>query len=281
MAYYNELTNVTDLRSTYLSITGTGDDTLILSLIRGVSADIARACGRQFVPRIETRYFDALRDTSGRGALMLDDDLLSVTTLTNGDTSTISASSYVTEPRNATSYHAIRLLGSSNLFWTYVTDPENAISIAGTWGYDLSWTPGTKSEWVSTDTLGAAIATTTATTCTLTTSGSLKGGQLIKIDSELIYVSSVSTTTATIVRGVNGSTAATHLISTAIYVWTLDASLEFLARECAAARYRLRNNPLAEAFVAADGTTFTTPKDVNAYINKRAREMGIVKTGAA
>ena len=276
MAYYYELTTVVDLRSTYLVIVGTSDDALQLALIRSVSSDIVKAAGRQFVPRVETRRYNPQRSAQN-GLLVLDDDLLSVTTLTNGDATTIASTKYKFETPNTTPYWGIKLLSSSGLTWTYDEDPEEAISLVGIWGCDLGWQPN-KSEWVTADTLGAAISTTTATSITLTVAGSLEAGWLLKIDSEYLYVSGAPvSTTATVVRGVNGSTAATHSNGATISYWRVEDGLEQLAKECAAARYRLRNNPLAETFVAVDGTVFTTPKDVKAYIEKSMLAMGLVR----
>lgn len=71
-------------------------------------------------------------------------------------------------------------------------------------------------------TLGAAIEATDATTATLGTGEAayLKEGDVIKIDNELIWVGASNGTTglSSLARGFGGSTAATHLISTA---WTL------------------------------------------------------------
>lgn len=62
-------------------------------------------------------------------------------------------------------------------------------------------------------TLGAAITSTTATSITLSAVGSLptSGTVVIKIDSEeMLVTAGLGTTTLTVTRGVNGTTAATH-----------------------------------------------------------------------
>lgn len=73
-------------------------------------------------------------------------------------------------------------------------------------------------EWLNdtmpdrTSTLGAAIGDTTTTTCSITTAdaGLVQPGDVWLIGSEQIWVSARTTTTLTITRGFNGSTAATH-----------------------------------------------------------------------
>jgi hypothetical protein len=60
-----------------------------------------------------------------------------------------------------------------------------------------------------------------------------------------------------------------------VYAWQPMYEVRELAREGAAALYRLRGNPLAETFVASDGTTFVTPKDVGAWLHKRVVALGL------
>lgn len=271
--FYHELTTVYAVRAAYLAVTAASDDALLLTLIRSVCDDIARTAWRSFAPRMETRYYDALRDTE-RMTLLLDDDLLAVTTLTNGDGNTVASNDYVFEPRNAYPRYALTLKTSSGIYWTYDTDPENAISLAGVWGYHTRYADA----WQATGaTLAAAISSTSATTFTCTT-GLIRAGMLLQIDSEYLYVTSVApgaSDTVTVTRGANGSTAATHLISTALSVWTPEAAVSQLACECAAARYRLRDNPLAESVTALDGTVLLTPKDITAHIERRVLMLGL------
>lgn len=67
--------------------------------------------------------------------------------------------------------------------------------------------------------LAAAITTTSVATLTIEfAAGSIARGAVLAIDLELMYVWSISGTTVTVQRGYRGSTAATHLISTLIYV---------------------------------------------------------------
>jgi hypothetical protein len=72
--------------------------------------------------------------------------------------------------------------------------------------------------------LAAAITSASATTFTVANSNyPLQAGQIVEVDNELMRVTGVartagSTDTATVVRGVNGSTAATHLINALVGV---------------------------------------------------------------
>lgn len=127
----------TDVK-TYLGISGSGDDTLLTALCTRAQAMVDRYCNRTFEASSNTnRTFDAVRDVSGR-VLYLDEDLASINSVTNGDATTVTAAQYVTEPRVATPYYALRLLDSVNISWTYTTDHENAITVSGKWAYSTA-----------------------------------------------------------------------------------------------------------------------------------------------
>ena len=135
MAYVELL----DLK-TYLGVTEDDDDALLVSLIDRAQAIFDGQTNRTFEATADTtRRFDATADVDG-ATLLLDRDLCSITTITNGDSTTIASTKYVTEPRNGTPYYAIRLLGSSGLSWSAASngDHENAISILGKWAYSTT-----------------------------------------------------------------------------------------------------------------------------------------------
>ncbi len=123
---------------TYLGITGTSDDALIEALIARAQKMIEGTCRRVFEASGNTvRKFDAVADVED-AVLHLDGDLCSIASITNGDGTIILPADYVTEPRNATPYHAIRLLESSGRTWTYLADPENAIEVNGQWAFSAT-----------------------------------------------------------------------------------------------------------------------------------------------
>lgn len=116
----------------YLGISGTGDDTLLGDLLDRATAAIDAYCRRAFAASTETRYYGL--DAVNGQTLLLDGDLLTITTLTNGDSdgTVLASDAYWLLPRNAgPPYHAIRL--KSDYDWEQDTDCE--ISVAGTWGY--------------------------------------------------------------------------------------------------------------------------------------------------
>ena len=124
---------------TYRGITATKDDSLLASLIVRAESQIDNYCHRVFAAptTAASHYFDAIRDVSDdRRTLYLDDDLYSITTITNNSgTDTVATTHYVPEPRNVTPYRSIRLNWLADELWTWSTSPEDAIVVTGRWGY--------------------------------------------------------------------------------------------------------------------------------------------------
>lgn len=122
----------------YAGITTTNDDVLLEQCITRAQRAIDTYCKRTFEALSDTtRYFDAVADVNGR-LLYLDHDLTSVTSITNGDGTTVGASNYVLVPANYWPAFAIQLKSSSNVTWTYNDTPENAIAVVGRWAYALT-----------------------------------------------------------------------------------------------------------------------------------------------
>jgi hypothetical protein len=117
---------------TELNITTTTDDTILTNKIAAAQAEIDRQSGRTFEAVTTTKYYNEFYEglNTSENLLLLDDDLLTVTTLTNGDGTVIPSSGYWLEPQNLTPYSVIRL--KSSYSWSFSTDGQ--ISILGTWG---------------------------------------------------------------------------------------------------------------------------------------------------
>jgi hypothetical protein len=123
---------LTDLKA-YLSISNTTDDVVLTGMIAAAQAGIDAYTMRTFEAAADSiRYLDAADDVDG-ALLWLPDDLAQITTITNGDATTVTTADYVTQPRNRTPYYALKLKADSDITWTYDSTPENAISILGRW----------------------------------------------------------------------------------------------------------------------------------------------------
>ena len=108
------------------------DDTVIEAIIEKVSRDIDQEAQRTYYARTETHYFDVPEDS--QTVLNLGDDLLTVTTLTNGDGTVITSSYYKLYPLNAGRYRELKLKPSSGYIWLSDSngDTDGVISVAGT-----------------------------------------------------------------------------------------------------------------------------------------------------
>lgn len=275
MKRYGDITTLDAVRTTYLGTAATGQDAMLTDLIHSTSREIENITHRKFYPRIETRYYEP-PTLLGIDPLYLDEDLLALQTLTGGDGLVVPPAAYVLRPRNESPKHSIELLLSSAYRWqlTALGDTQDAITVAGIWGYhsfyDGAWQDTLAT--VQNDPLSNS-----GTSLTSLTTGKLHAGDLLLIESEYIYVVSVTvstTDTATIVRGVNGSTAAAHVKTTTIYRWTQE-EIEMAARMAVAAYFRLRQNPIGET-VNVGGQTFSTPKDITAWLTKRLTDLDII-----
>ncbi len=189
-----------------LGETGTANDARLGRYVAQASKSIEAFTGRTFYPVTATKYFDAPRD--GCSLFLAYEDLLTLTTLTD-DAGVITSANYWLYPLNMTPKHSIVLdTGSLGRCFEY-DDPQRAISIAGQWGYC--------DDYQSTGlTLGAAVSSTTETVVVLSGSGA-QVGMMLLIDAEAVHVSAVSGNVATVQRGALGTTASTHLVSTAVY----------------------------------------------------------------
>lgn len=113
------------------------DDGVVEDIIEGASRLIDTYTGRTFYARTETHYYDT---PDWYDLWITDDDLLTITTLTNGDGTTIASTKYKLLPLNKSPKYQIWLEPSSGVVWTYDTnsEPMGAITVAGTWGYSAT-----------------------------------------------------------------------------------------------------------------------------------------------
>lgn len=112
------------------------DDTFITGCLTAAQQYIEEQTGRKFEATTATRYYDERAvDYLTPARLLLDDDLLSVTTLTNGNAAAILAADYYLEPYNTTPKFAVTLKSGA---WSFSTSTGWRIAIAGSWGYSAT-----------------------------------------------------------------------------------------------------------------------------------------------
>ena len=206
-----------------LNITGTGDDGRLRGLAESVSRVVDRYCNRHFYSLSATRKFD------GTGSLaLLVPDLISVDSSglkTDDDKdrtfeTTWATTDYLLLPSNADPttasnpqsrpYSMIEVdvdAGTKSEFPT----GRQMVQVAAKWG----WWRHLRRASETAD----AVADATTTSVTVSSRTDVEAGHTILIDTEQMYVQSYATNTLTVVRGVNGTTAASHGGGSAIDIY--------------------------------------------------------------
>jgi len=260
-AYPNEwLTTLTQLKN---HMVGSGNvttwnDTTLTWCIEQASAGIIRNLQRLPLPYTATLKIDYSKRYIDRNSMVInlfkDTELLAVTSITNGDNSSVAASKYYLEPANSYPKHRIAMKESSGLRWrenTSNNEWRQAITIVGIFGY----VPHYSNAWPDS---GADIneggqLSASDTTLTVTDGTVFSVGDYIKIDNEILFISAISTNDLTVKRGKLGTSAATHEDSTDIYIFEQKHDLELSATEWAAYLYKTKDKIGDEIITFANG----------------------------
>lgn len=245
----NEYISYVDLRR-YRShgTDATAHDDLLKRFCREASRKFERAClGRAFYPTIATKYFDFVDSLS---LPLARDDLLEWTALIIDDTAQ-TLTDFELYPANTYPKSRVDANRGASAYFDWSTTPQKIIAITGTWGYHERWDDA----WVDTlDTVQNATQISAAGLSLTFTDidGDDENGDdrciaqsLLKIGDEFLYVTATNTTSqvATVVRGVNGSTAAAHLNGVAIYRYAPMDEVVDAVRHLAAWMYAKRDTP--------------------------------------
>jgi len=220
-------------------------------VIEAASAWLTQACERRFDEYLAAQVYDAVPvpagDVNGYDLLLGRRELRTLTSIGIEDAAITTG--YSLRPRNAdvlgnNAYRVIRLDVYGSQTWTAVSDPWEAIEITGTWGYGGSWV-------LTGATLGANMAID-ATTFTSSSGTLVEIGQTLKIDSEYLRITDVSGTTVTVLRAINGSTAAAHTSGTVIYEWSAEPLVKAQIERLVLWKLQQQQSPLAGQVVIAD-----------------------------
>ena len=217
----NAYADLTTLKSAgVLNITGTSYDTRLRDLLETVSRLIDQYCNRHFYVLVATRSFD------GDGGTQLSvQDLISVTSLKTDDNkdrtfeTTWATTDYLLYPSNAQptsewgrAYTRVLVdteAGKEDVF----TAGMRTVQIEGKWGF-LEVTEGSGA-----DINEGSGYSATDTTLAVTDGSKFAVGQTILIGSEQLYITAISTNDLTVVRGVNGTTPASHARNSDISIY--------------------------------------------------------------
>jgi hypothetical protein len=240
----------------------TADDDLFREYIRDATAFVEQYTGRSFVPAWRTRHFDAAGEHIAARTLDVR-DLLAVTTLVNGDGSTIPAAGYVLRPSDRWPKIRLQLRGTAPAF-CYDGDPLEAIQVTGIWGFHVAYDRA----WI--DTLDVVQDDPLAPNSTNLTVQDADGVDergdsrfpvlgYLKLEDEVAQVMAVDTeaNTLTVRRAQLGTAAAEHAQNTALTRYTPMADVENACLALAVWMYRTKDS-LGEKIQFLDGTQVIT-----------------------
>ena len=297
---YHTYGNVYDFKA-YLGGTDhvtdwTTDETPVLRVLESASKRIDSYMGRSFGARTETHSFDlgqgALRDDSlvpngdmiefpdywttrlqSTGILGLDDWLITATTVTSYEGTDRPSSATLTEgigndfllmPYNTSPKSKMKLVENTlkNLY-----SGQQTLTILGQWG----WQNDTES--ISTV---DAIGSSSTTTVTVTSGSTTYVGDTILVGTEQMYVTNVDGNTLTVIRGVNGTTSATHSGGATYYRYKYPADVVQACLDIARTYWRSRDVGQSQ-ILGTNEMQMTYPqneermilKKLDHYLNKR------------
>ena len=242
------------------SSTDATDDEVINNLLEQASRYIDDETGRVFYPFIQARLYNVPNSRE----LCIDEDLLEVITLTNGDSATMPATEYYLVPKNVYPAYALKITNISSYQWLSNAQGslENAISVLGIWGYHDRYTrDGWKVGTTTTEALDTSEVEFDVTASTL-----FSAGQIIRYGDELGIITSTASGKITVVsRGDNGSTAAAHDSGITVYIWQPIRTANHACLEIAMTAYHRRfgRSQSNSEIVTAAGVVLS-PRDVPA-----------------
>ncbi len=219
------IATLTDIRQ-YLQLADddTSSDSDLMQALQQASHIVESVTQRRYCPHVENRI--ASINTDNLTELILPDDLLSLTLVTNGDGRTINLDNIRLLPEHDDLPASALLLINGETF-TYSDSPINTINISGVWGWHDRWSQAWRD---SNDTVNDDPLSVGATTLTVSDVDGSDGdnfsprfqvGQLLQIGSEYLRILAINTSTnqLTVLRGVHGTTASSHPQGTAIYTY--------------------------------------------------------------
>lgn len=208
-------------------VTGTSYDSLLVRFALHASRLLDAASGRYFFPELATRYVDG----SGADELWLPEPALAISEVAesydSGTTYTAVAGSdyYISDGQHYDRSPTQLLVRGDDATWPA---GRRSVRIAAVWGWHRNYSAA----WARVDAL-AAQASAAATTLSVADADGVdetgatprfQVGQLIRLESEFCQVSAVNTVSnaLTVKRALLGTTAALHVIATAVEVWRPD-----------------------------------------------------------
>ncbi len=230
----NSYASLTEFKGV-LGVTSTTDDVAMRKALESASRSIENFCKRHFYSLSATKTYD------GADILFID-DLLSVTTFKLDEDmdgvyeKTIDTSDYILYPLNNYPKMWIEISdnGDYGSFASYV---KNGVQIVGTWGFG----DGTSSTPYVTDTTTSEAIDIGETAIDVTSASNLSAGMTILVESEQMYITSITSNTLTVEKGVNGTTDSAHLTGKQVYYYRYPRDVMQTCLDLASALWETRD----------------------------------------
>jgi hypothetical protein len=238
----------------------------LLTDCRDSSKIIEERTNSTFVPYYEAKemYFaELVRSRSlyiipyGLYVLKLEDDLLACSSLViNATAMTVGTQYRLTGVNNKSNTYPYRhILIDTAAMPAWDTDFATHLTVTGEWGVQ----DNASDAYTTVGVLAAVVTDTTTTSVRVANAALYHVYEYIRIDAELMLITATDTTTTphtlTVTRGVNGFTAATHLISASITRWNVVRDVQKLATRMVAYAYQKRADT-GERIQIVDNTAF-------------------------
>lgn len=129
----------------YLEITSSDDDAILATFCEAAQAEVESYTQRVFeAPADTTRWFTPLDRAHGGDllrdgyTLAFDTDLVSITSIVNGDGTTLPSGAYIALPLNQPQKEMVKIKNNVQYFWTYGDEPVGSVAITGRWAWSLT-----------------------------------------------------------------------------------------------------------------------------------------------
>lgn len=255
-----------------IALTGNLKDSLLGTYIDAASQSIEQTLRRRFIPQTQTRYYRWPQPFGSSLTLFLDQDLLAVTLLQvkaqDASPVTIASTDYFLEPVNDPPYRRIEIDLSSSAAFESGNTTQRSIAVTGRWGYqEATVAAGTLAE-----DLDASETQIDATAGILASVGNT-----LLIDNEQMFISgAIGPANFTVVRAVNGTTAATHTNGAAISKYVVPATVENYCRAEAIANFKQGESGWTGQIGGGAGGIPTQMFDVVKLRERMIEEFGLV-----
>ena len=261
----NAYADVTTFKSQeYANITVNTEQERFRELLEQASRHMDKQTHRRFYCWEGIKYYD------GKYGNLLIDDVLSISLLRLDEDAddtyeaTMAVTDYLLYPANKLPYDRLELSNDSD-YGGFAAGVRRGVEITGVHGYGdgESATPFYTTGQVVRDnplTAGATTITTIATT-------TLGAGMTLRIESEQVYITSITNaTTFVVMRGVNGTTAAVHIQDTPMSLYKAPSPIIQATLILAMRAWKRKDSAFQDAVGSPDTGLIVVYKDEDPYV---------------